>query len=173
LISKIPRHFPRRLAPPNLIKLSHSIPSKRRDPILIDQFPDIGISLSLHHAPQQPAPSAWMLRPHLNRHFPDTTQIRRQKARPNSPNHHPILFQLKTPIQHQHIQRHLATTVPDRLELDFLRPAGRLRRRREVVLCCDGDLGEAGYEYEAWRTGCGRGWGVRFGGEKEGDESVG
>lgn len=87
--------------------------------------------------------------PHLLRLLRHISQPSRQKPRPNAPHLHPILLQLVIPVQHQHIQRRLAAAVSDRLKLDVLGPAGRLRRRGEVRHACLRHLGETGHEDQA------------------------
>ena len=87
--------------------------------------------------------------PHLHRQVPPPPQIRRQPPRPHTPNLDPITLQLMIPIQHQHIQRRLTTSVSNSFEIDLFRPAGGEGRGGEVGFCGFGLVGETGDEDEA------------------------
>ena len=87
--------------------------------------------------------------PQLLRLLRNMPQIRRQETRPDGPDLDAILLQLVIPIQHHHIKRRLAAAIADGLKVDFLRPAGGLRRGGEILLARHGHVGEAGHEDEA------------------------
>ena len=91
-----------------------------------------------------------MTSPHLLHLLRHVSQIRGQEPGPDTPDLHPILLQLVVPVHHHHVECRLAAAVCNRLEIHLLGPPGRLRRRREVRLACQRDLGESGHEDQPW-----------------------
>ena len=87
--------------------------------------------------------------PHLLRFLPHIPQVSSKAPRPDTPDFDPILLQFVVPVQHQHVESRLAAAVTNRLEIDLLGPAGRLRRRGEIRLACLGLIGKTGHEDQA------------------------
>ena len=58
-------------------------------------------------------------------------------------------FPKVVPVQHHHVECRLAAVVYYRLKIHLLGPPGRLRRRGEVRLARQRDVGEAGHEGQA------------------------
>ena len=90
-----------------------------------------------------------MASPHLHCFLPHITKVCSKEPGRDTPDLDPILLQLVVPVQHQHVKSRLAAAVTNRLELDLLGPAGRLRRRGEISLACLYLVGETGHEDQA------------------------
>lgn len=87
---------------------------------------------------------------HLNCVLPRIAQTCSKKSGTLSPQFDPILFQLAVPVQHQHVECHLAATVSNGLEVNLLGLSGWLSWRWEILHGCLVDVREAGYKDESW-----------------------
>lgn len=62
------------------------------------------------------------------------------------------------PVQHQHVQRNLTTTVPNRLKLDLLRPSGLQLRRRIILLRRSSDIAQSSHKDQSRVTALQQQW---------------
>lgn len=122
-------------------------PSPRQKTVLADELADVRVAPPLRDVPEQVGADARVPEPHLRlRLGREVAEAGVQHARADGPGLDAVGLELVAPVQHQHVERRLAAAVADGLEVDPLRPAGGLRRRREVRLGRLRDVRQAGHE---------------------------
>ena len=123
--------------------------SKSDKPVPSNNFPHVSISFSFDNPPEYLPTPTRMSRSHFLRLLRNVSQVRGQEPGRHSPDLDPVLLQLVIPVQHEHVECRLTAAVPNRLEIHLLGPPSRLRRRGEVLLACERQVGETCDEDQA------------------------